>query len=516
MRVFAYIRYSSLNQKGNTSVETQRDAVYGFVKSTPELRGASIVERVDEAKSGTTVANRGALAAILRETSLGDAVVVFKYDRLGRNLLESLQTLRGLEDRGVRVYSTTEPNTEVVRNLLLTMAQEFSRQLGERCKRALDTRAHAGHVANKAAFGYRIERTTANGPGKFVVVPDQAAVVRQIFEWRTKGASYIQIVKRLNNQQCRSPKGILWRASTVRAILFNETYLGRVISGIRKFKKGHGLVAIRARHEWTVCEKAHDPIISDETWRAVRSFDCKPKEGRTATPRKQTKYLWAGFLKCHHCGANLMRSFSGKAYLGCEGGRKTGQSLACQCRYLLHEDEVTRTVFTLLLDQVYSPSFLKEFKKRVMSEIDRLTNSNGNAVAPLESAHKRLVQQIETASRRLVHLTDDVQATFLDELNKLKSERDSVKEQISQTKSLCATVPNTKDLSETIENRISKIRSAMDSEFDVAEAREILSQHVEKIEVATDGQAWLYPKPAGLLAGLVDVHQGNEYIPTGI
>jgi len=103
-----------------------------------------------------------------------------------------------------------------------------------------------------------------------------------------------------------------------------------------------------------------------------------------------------------------------------------------------------------------------------MSEIERLTDNNGSAVAPLESAHKRLVQQIESASRRLVHLTDDVQATFLDELNKLKSERDTVKEEISQTKSLCATVPDTKDLSETIENRILKIRSAMDSEFDSA------------------------------------------------
>jgi hypothetical protein len=36
------------------------------------------------------------------------------------------------------------------------------------------------------------------------------------------------------------------------------------------------------------------------------------------------------------------------------------------------------------------------------------------------------------------------------------------------------------------------------------------------VEVATDGSGWLYPKPAGLLAGLADAYQGNEYIRTRI
>ena len=71
----------------------------------------------------------------------------------------------------------------------------------------------------------------------------------------------------------------------------------------------------------------------------------------------------------------------------------------------------------------------------------------------------RLVQQIEISNHRLVHLTDDVQATFLDERNKLKSDRDTMKEQISQTKSLW-------------QKHAKYFRS-----------------NVEKTEVATDGQA---------------------------
>jgi len=515
MKAFAYIRYSSLNQKGNTTVDSQRDAILAFVKCMPELKGAAIVECLDEAKSGTTTANRVALANILRDAVRGDVVIVYKYDRLGRNLLESLQTLRGLEDRGVRVFSTTEPNTEVVRNLLLTMAQEFSRQLGERCKRALDSRAQGGHVANKPAFGYAIERAAPNGPGKFVPVNEQAAVVREIFESRSKGTSLYQIVKDLNDRGLRSPRGVLWRVSTIRAILRNEVYLGRVASGMRQFKKGHGLLGFRPRSEWTVCDNAHQPLVTAEIWESVRSLDCKGQGGRKATVRKKTQYLWSGFLKCRHCGANLLRSHSGRPYLGCEGGRKTGQRLPCSCRYLLHEEEVTRTVLQVLIDQVYNPSTIGDFKKKVLQEIKRLSGDASTVIEPLESKLKRLTQQVEAASRRLVHVAEDVQESFLDELRKLKNERDSLKAQISQTKALSSTMPDAEVVANRIDKRLARIKSVSDC-ADIAEAREILAEHVEKIEVATDGQAWLYPKPSGLLAGLLDVNQGNGYIPTGI
>jgi site-specific DNA recombinase len=515
MKVFAYIRYSSLNQKGNTTVETQRDAIVRFVATMPDLRGATVVERLDEAKSGTTVANRGALAAILREAAHGDSVVVFKYDRLGRNLLDSLQTLRGLEERGVHVYSTSEPNTEVVRNLLLTMAQEFSRQLGERCKRALDARAQAGHAANKPAYGYRIERETLNGPGKFVIVPDRANIVRVIFASRAKGMSFYEISKNLNTDGLKSPLGQEWGVATIRAILHNETYLGRVASGMRKFKKGHGLQGMRPRSEWIVCENAHEPIVTLDLWHTVRGFDSSKYVGRKATPKKQAQYLWTGFLRCRHCGANLMRSVSGKAYLGCDGGRKKGHRLPCQCRYLLHEDAVTQVVFGALVDQVYSADAIATLKSTVRREIERLTADTSAVVGPLETAVSKLQQKIEVATRRLVHVADDLQSGYIDELNKLKLERDKLKIQIAHARSLSASVPDPKQIDAKVDERL-KALHGVSSCLDVADARAELSQHIDRIEVATDGQAWLYPKPDGLLAGLVDGYQGNGYIPTGI
>ena len=139
----------------------QRDAIVKLVAGHADLRGHEIIERKDEAKTGTTLKNRDGLVSILRDAKKGDAMIIFKYDRLGRNLLESLQTIKQFEERGVIVYSTSEPNSEILRNLLLSMAQEFSKQLGDRCQRALRTLAASGSAANRAPYGLRSGIETA-------------------------------------------------------------------------------------------------------------------------------------------------------------------------------------------------------------------------------------------------------------------------------------------------------------------------------------------------------------------
>ena len=96
--IHSICRYSSSNQTGGVSLDLQRDAIRQFIKHQPELRDSELVERVDEAKTGTTFLGRFGFESILNSARSGDYLVVYKYDRLGRNLLESLQTLQRLEN----------------------------------------------------------------------------------------------------------------------------------------------------------------------------------------------------------------------------------------------------------------------------------------------------------------------------------------------------------------------------------------------------------------------------------
>jgi site-specific DNA recombinase len=149
--IYCYMRYSSDGQTGGVSIEMQTTAVQNFIKSNVELRGQQVLNCCDEAKSGTSLNGRESLARIRRNAVKGDTVLVYKLDRLGRNLHDALQVLRDLEGRGVRIMSATEPEMPLARHMLLAFAEEFSRQLSDRCKRSLDSIAAKGGVANGAA-----------------------------------------------------------------------------------------------------------------------------------------------------------------------------------------------------------------------------------------------------------------------------------------------------------------------------------------------------------------------------
>ena len=144
---------------------------------------------------------------------------------------------------------------------------------------------------------YKLEEQS-NKRKKFVIVPEQAKVVRRIFELRAAGKSMRMIAQILNAEGIPSPRNRKWQISGILAMLRNETYLGRIISGMRKLTKGKPGVQKRDRSEWIICKDAHDPIITTELWEAVRMQDSATmKGGHRGKPRGPSRHLWSGFLQ---------------------------------------------------------------------------------------------------------------------------------------------------------------------------------------------------------------------------
>jgi len=344
MRIFAYMRFSSENQIGGVSIEMQRTAIANYINLNPELKARELIERIDEAKSATTLKGRDGLASIRNEVRSGDIVIVFKLDRLGRNLYDSLKVLKDFEDKHVRVISTSEPDMPLVRHMLLAMSEEFSRQLSDRCKRALDSIAGGGFVANGAPYGYAIERVGSRG--KLVPVPEQAVVIQRIFQMRADGHGVRKIVGALNADKITSPKdGRGWSISCIHNMLKNETYRGTITSGQRIFKKGEGLKGWRPHKEWIVARDAHEAIVSEKVWDAVRSRTSAKALSHPTTITAKTKNLLTGFLKCSDCGGNLtLGQNKGKRYYGCQSGRDRGLKLACQRRTLIGVEHAVETI----------------------------------------------------------------------------------------------------------------------------------------------------------------------------
>jgi site-specific DNA recombinase len=110
---------------------------------------------------------------------------------------------------------------------------------------------------------------------RLVVREDEAAIVRRIFEMYAGGNSLQKIAKQLNGEGVISPqpqKGRIprsWCPSSIRTILRNERYRGRVIWGKTvkvRSKSGKRIYKRTPQDQWVVRELAEQRIVSEDLW----------------------------------------------------------------------------------------------------------------------------------------------------------------------------------------------------------------------------------------------------------
>jgi DNA invertase Pin-like site-specific DNA recombinase len=119
------------------------------------LEAAGVTKTFSDTMSGACD-DRPGLAALLDYVRDGDTVVVWKLDRLGRNTLHILETVKSLTDRGVTLISTTDgidSSTAAGRMMIgvLGSLAEYERELVKErtaLKRAMS-------LANGTKFGRR-------------------------------------------------------------------------------------------------------------------------------------------------------------------------------------------------------------------------------------------------------------------------------------------------------------------------------------------------------------------------
>jgi DNA invertase Pin-like site-specific DNA recombinase len=122
------------------------------------LRAAGVPEAniVQEKASGKAGSDRPLYASLLARLTAGDRLVVWKVDRLGRSTLESLNTAKELDDRGVHIVITTlgidlkTPGGRLVFGMMVQIA-EFERELiRERVKAGMaDAKKRGVHTGRK-------------------------------------------------------------------------------------------------------------------------------------------------------------------------------------------------------------------------------------------------------------------------------------------------------------------------------------------------------------------------------
>jgi len=322
----------------SNSIRNQRALLDEFIKKTPEFSGCDVIECLDDGKSGTNFSRAGAQRIIeLAKNGKIQCILVKDISRWGRSYLEVGDFLeQKFPAFGVRFISlgdmydsaklgnATGGIDMAFRGLI---AHLYSQDLSDKVRSGKNAAAKNGKIVTTyPTYGY--DKDT-NDYHKFVINPDESAVVKRIYNLAEQGASVASIVRKLNadnvptiqtsKQQkgngAKWGRGDCWGRWIVNSILRDEKYTGKWIWGKTRVAELGGKKRLSApRSEWIIVEGAIPAIITEEQFANVQ--EALQKHTKKVGKRKGGS-IFIRKIKCGDCGR-------GMAYQARTNGKKIG------------------------------------------------------------------------------------------------------------------------------------------------------------------------------------------------
>jgi site-specific DNA recombinase len=379
LRCAIYARFSS-DRQSPTSIDDQiRKCREHAAREKWEVLEGHIY--VDEAISGASTVREGLqrlLTAASQSTRQFDCILIDDSSRLTRRLADALNLYERLEFAGVRVVAvsqgvdTDSPQAELLIGVHGLIDAVYWRELGQKTHRGMQGLALRGLHTGGRCFGYTSVKAE-NGSARLTINEVEAEVVRRIFRLcGESGYSLKRIAHTLNGEGVLSPlpqKGRLsrsWCTSSVRHILLNRKYAGRIVWGTKRKVRSPGtgkrVYRRRPESEWTTMEAEHLRIVSNELFAAAgqrfervkRVYGRPGSEGNGLTVGPQ-RHLFSGLLKCSECGGSITlvsgRGRNGADRYGCSLHHQRGETV-CTNSLLVRRDELEESLLRGLSESV--------------------------------------------------------------------------------------------------------------------------------------------------------------------
>ncbi len=396
-----------------TSLDAQREAAENYIRSQKHEGWITLPEQYND--GGFTGANtdRPGLQTLLSDIKSQriNCVVVYKVDRLSRSLTDFVQLLELFDKYGVTFVSVTQSfntNTSMGRltlNILLSFAQ-FEREIArERTKDKMSALRKKGQwTGGIVPLGYKLDELGK----RFLIDPEGASVVREIFDLYLKGKSTLEIVHlfqekdyRTNKIQCQSGKvlgGVRYSVARLQWILRNPLYAGKI------------------RYEGEIYDGEHEAIISEETFRRTQELmDANHRVRKPKTKHVDCTGLLTSLLHCKICGTYMTHTYSCKK----KEGRKYLYYICTNAQKFGHTSCPTRSINSKQVEDAVIDHLREIFRDRrkrdrhtFKEEINLLCSPGWDTLYPLEKRRilKILLKQVDyskTAKKLGITLADN-------------------------------------------------------------------------------------------------------------
>ncbi len=268
-------------------------------------------------------------------------LLVWKIDRISRNLLDFAEMYNELKQLGVTFVSkneqfdTSNAIGEAMLKIILVFAELERNMTSERVTAVMLSRAANGQWnGGRVPYGYSYDKENM----EFSLDPVESKVALRIFDTYEVRHSTLYIANMLNNEGIRTRAGNKWGSVGIHKILTNPFYYGAYRYNVREGENGPK----RDSTEWVIVENHHVPLISKQRHDEIMYRMHRNKRGgnqKGQSVQKKNAHIFAGVLECGECGS-MLTSTPGKrradgwapSTYGCHYRRKS--ATACKSKFI--------------------------------------------------------------------------------------------------------------------------------------------------------------------------------------
>lgn len=320
-RVAAYCRVSTDREEQEHSFETQKAMYTEMIMMKPTWQMAGIY--ADEGITGTVAKKRPGFMKMIEDCRKGkiDMIVTKSVSRFSRNNLDCLMYVRELKQLGIPIIfekegiNTIQVSSELLLTLFGALSQAESESISMNVKLGIRQSLKNGNVrfSYKTFLGYR-----KGADGQPEIVPEQADIVRRIYNDFLAGATYLEIAKRLTEENVPTMGGgNRWFSERIKSILKNEKYKGDALLQktyitdpiSKRVKKNNGelpMYYVENSHPAIIERRIFDRV-QEEIARRVGKKKVKQTGTKTELGRYSGKYALTELLYCGECGTPYRR-----------------------------------------------------------------------------------------------------------------------------------------------------------------------------------------------------------------
>ena len=313
-RVAIYVRVSTLHQVDRDSLPMQKQDLIAYAKLMLNTDDYVIFE--DAGYSGKNT-DRPKYQEMLSQLRAGafTHLLVWKIDRISRNLLDFATMYAELKDLGVvfvsknEQFDTSTAMGEAMLKIILVFAELERNMTSERVTATMISRASNGQWnGGRVPYGYKWDAEDQT----FSFNSDEYNVARMIHDKYEEFHSLVRLSRWLNEHGYKTRSGNDWNPVSCLIILRSVFYCGdyqynRLKEGNRQKKKDES--------EWITVENHHPAIVSREQKQRIisvleaNSRLCKQRGMYRATKRV---HIFQGLIICGNCGALMGSSPASK------------------------------------------------------------------------------------------------------------------------------------------------------------------------------------------------------------